>query len=109
SEISYSTVFFDDQRYNHYFRIAAGDLNGDGLEDLAAARKKGGIEVWIQTEDGSYYLNLSEELAAAESRAYDLRIVDVDGDGRDDLIAAMADIDQGAPGGIRVWLSRAPS
>ncbi len=109
SEISYTTVFYDDQRYNHYFRIAAGDLNGDGLVDLAAARKKGGIEVWIQTDDGSYYLNSPEELEQAKSRAYDLRIVDVDGDGRDDLIAIMADLEQVGPGGVRVWLSKAPS
>ncbi len=109
SEISYTTIFYDDQRYNYYFRLAAGDLNGDGLEDLAASRKKGGIEVWIQTEDGSYYLNSSEELAQVKSRAYDLRIVDVDGDGRGDLIAATADLEQGGPGGIRIWLSKAPS
>ncbi|MEN8163308.1 MAG: VCBS repeat-containing protein [Acidobacteriota bacterium] len=109
SEISYSTLFYDDQRYNYYFRIAAGDLNGDGIEDLAVSRKKGGIEIWIQTEDGSYYLNTPEELTQAESRAYDLRIVDIDGDGRGDLIAMMADLDNAGPGGIRVWLSKAPS
>ncbi len=109
SEISYSTVFYDDQRFNHYFRIAAGDINGDGLEDLAAARKKGGIEIWIQTDDGSYYLNSPEKLEGDESRAYDLRIIDVDGDGRGDLIAMMADIEKVGPGGIRVWLSKAPS
>lgn len=109
SEISYSPVFFDDQRYNHYFRIAVGDFNADGLDDLVAARKKGGLEVWIQTDDGSYYLNPSEAVAEATSRAYDLRIVDVDGDGRDDLIALMADLDSKAQGGVMVWLSKAPS
>jgi len=54
SEIDFTTVFFDDQRFNHYFRLEVGDLKGDGLEDVAASRKKGGIEIWIQVEGGLY-------------------------------------------------------
>lgn len=109
SEIKYTPIFFDSQRYNHYFRLAVGDLNGDGLDDVVASRKKGGIEIWIQTAGGSYYLNASEEIQEAKSRAYDLRIADVNGDGLGDLVAAMADLDGEAAGGIRVWLSKAPS
>ncbi len=109
SEITYSTIFFDDQRFNPYFRIAVGDLNGDGLDDLVASRKKGGLEVWIQTEDGSFYLNPSDAVAEAGGRVYDLRITDIDGDGTGDIVAAIADIDQEHLGGIRVWLSRVPS
>jgi len=109
SKITYSTIFFDDQRFNPYFRIAVGDLNGDGLDDLVASRKKGGLEVWIQTEDGSFYLNPSDSVAEADGRVYDLWITDINGDGMGDIVAAIADIDQEHIGGIRVWLSKVPS
>jgi len=97
-------IHVDDNRRNYYFRIATGDLNGDGLEDLVAGRKKGGLEVWIQASDGVFYLNQFEDLKN-EAVAYAIRIVDIDGDGNGDIVASMAERDDRS-GGVRVWMSR---
>jgi len=107
SSIEYSTIFFDDQRGAPYFRIAVGDVSGDGLDDIVTARKTGGIEVWIQTVDGDFYLNPSSALKDGIGLAYDLMVADVDHDGIGDIVAAMADLNKDLLGGVRVWLSRA--
>jgi hypothetical protein len=98
-------VYFDRSQEDYYFRVATGDFNGDGLEDIAAARRGGStpIEVWTQEEGGKYYL---ERLAGVESfgRAYDLLVHDLNGDGADDIVVTSSGGDD-TPGGVRVWIS----
>lgn len=100
-------VVMDDQRYNPYYRVVSGDVNGDGLTDLVAGRKGGGLEVYLQVEPGSWYREEAPELATT-GRPYDLHLVDIDGDGRDDLLGCFAETDQ-HPGGVWVWMTRARS
>ncbi len=88
-----------------YYRVAVGDINGDGAEDFAISRRRGGIDVFLQTEPGAFELDTSPELEPSFGTVYELTIADVNGDGRGDLIGAFADW-EGVPGGIRVWLSR---
>lgn len=97
-------VVVDDQRYNPYYRVVSGDVNGDGLTDLVAGRKGGGLEVYLQLSPGSWYREEAPELATT-GRPYDLHLVDVDGDGRDDLLGCFAETDEHA-GGVWVWLTR---
>lgn len=67
--------------------IAAGDLDGDGLDDLVWADDgKGKLRVFFQKPDGGF-----EELdEAAEpaivNRTTSVRVADVDGDGRKDVV-----------------------
>ena len=86
-----------------YVRLGIGDLNGDGLIDVVAGRKTGGLEVWIRTRDGGYVLESSPELGGS-GRAFHIKLVDMDDDGRDDIIAGFAEVEE-KPGGIRLWLT----
>jgi FG-GAP-like repeat len=86
--------------------IAAGDLNGDGLDDIvwadASAQR---LRVFFQTAGGEF-----EELAAAREPAFvnhptALRIADVDGDGRKDVVLMYQYLtgDETRAGGFRVF------
>jgi len=97
-------LLWDAERGDVFFRIAIGDLDGDGHTDFVAGRKGGGLEAYLQTEDGAFYRERGSELDGV-GRAFDIRLVDLDGDGRDDIIASC--VDQGEkPGGAYVWLTR---
>ena len=96
-------AYFDDDRTNPYVRVGIGDLNADGVTDMVAGRKLGGLEVWIGTADGGYLLEQSPEFGEL-GRVFDIHVVDINGDGRDDILAEFAMIEE-LPGGVRLWLT----
>jgi hypothetical protein len=97
-------VVWEKERNNVFFRLALGDVDGDGDTDLVAGRRKGGLEVFLQTSDGHFYREMGDELEAT-GRAFDIQLIDLDGDGSDDIVAGCAPQGEG-PGGVFVWLSR---
>lgn len=103
-DIPGKVIVMDDQKTNPYFRVAAGDLDGDGRPDLVTARKGGDIEVYLQQGGGRFVQERSPELQPV-GRPFDLHVVDVDGDGLGDIVGAFAE-HKDLPGGLRVWLSR---
>ena len=107
SKVEPQVIFFEDGRSDHYYRVAAGDLTGNGLDDVVVGRKKGGIEVWVQTSEGQFFKN-SAGVIDVTGRAYDIHLVDINGDGKDDIVAATAEI-EGGTGGVVVFLSGAGS
>jgi len=97
-------LVWDKERGDVFFRIGTGDLNGDGRTDFVAGRKSGGLEAYLQTENGDFYRERGSEFEDI-GRAFDIRLVDLDGDGHDDIIAGC--VTQGEkPGGVYVWLTR---
>ncbi len=86
--------------------LAVGDLNGDGLDDVAWADESAHrLRVFLQTKDGGF-----EELPAEREPGFvnhptSLRIADVDGDGRADVVMMFQYLtgDETRAGGFRVF------
>jgi hypothetical protein len=63
--------------------VAIGDLNHDGRNDVVIAKLGAGIEVFLQDSSG----RLSAPIEYPTPCSYQVRVADVNEDGRDDVIA----------------------
>jgi hypothetical protein len=63
--------------------VTAGDVDGDGLADLAVSPGQGGVSIWKGAGDGTFTLSGQQFAGYFPGR---VRIVDLDGDGRPDLV-----------------------
>ena len=68
-----------------------GDLDGDGKVDLVATSERGNVLVLLGDGKGGFVREESPELDPPNlCRGYGLRLVDLDGDGREEIVAGFA-------------------
>ncbi|HYH06645.1 MAG TPA: VCBS repeat-containing protein [Thermoanaerobaculia bacterium] len=87
--------------------VATGDLDGDGATDVVAALQDGRLLSF--RGDGHGSLTRDADLGPSQWRsgcsAYAVRVADLDGDRRDEVIATFASESPACPssGGVEVW------
>jgi hypothetical protein len=91
------------------FALAFGDLDGDGLDDLVFADTQlNRLRVLFQRADGTFVEMAENEEPALDSSGQCVRLVDVDGDGRLDIVLAktISSDRPGDRGGWNVYLNK---
>jgi len=73
-----------------FYGLATGDLDGDGSLDLVGLTGNGDLWVFLGDGKGGFLREQSPPKGDTGCRGYFARITDLDGDGKDELIAAFA-------------------
>ncbi|HYK03974.1 MAG TPA: VCBS repeat-containing protein [Thermoanaerobaculia bacterium] len=98
---------WSDEGNGRIMALAAGDVNGDGSADVVAGLSDGRLLTF--RGDGRAFVTRDADIPVPEWRrgcnAYTVRLADLDGDGRDEVIAGFAGESNGCTsgGGIEVW------
>ena len=96
-------LFQEKVEYQNYQAAAVGDLNGDGRNDVAVATSDGRVRVFLQGANGSFYEQRNPGLDKRGTALFDVRIADLDGDGRGELILAGSPNTEQPGGGVWVY------
>jgi hypothetical protein len=91
------------------FGMAMGDLDGDGLDDIAFADTESRrLRILFQQQDGSFVEAEESGEPQLDSPGQCVRIADLNGDGRVDVVVSetVSSISPNDPGGWKVYLNR---
>jgi len=96
-------LFQEKVEYQNYQAAGVGDLNGDGRNDIVVATSDGRVRVFLQAGNGSFYEQRNPGLDRPGTVFFDARVVDLDGDGRGELILAGSPSSEQPGGGVWVY------
>jgi len=89
-----------EQRSNPWWRLASGDINGDGRGDVVLLRHDGTMQVLLGDDNGGFVVEETPEFKPI-GRPYDVQIRDLDGDGSGEIILMTANTKK-LPGGMAI-------
>lgn len=86
--------FAFDPMYRGGVNIAAGDINGDGIDEIITVPggKNGLTEIRVYDKDGNYVIEPFDAFPDARYSEINVTTADVDDDGIDDIIALTRDV-----------------
>jgi len=109
----FQTIRVTEGEKSAFRALAARDLDGGGSVDLAAVQEDGSVRLFRGSQDLTFTLALVEPATRGRTgcSGYDIHLVDVDGDGRLEIIASFAGEPTGVSfepvtdsgGGIQAW------
>jgi hypothetical protein len=91
------------------YAIAMGDLDGDGLDDIVFPDSEANrLRIFFQKPDGSFVEMAESEEPALDSPGQCVRLADLDGDGRLDIVLSRTVVSyrETEKGGFSVWLNK---
>jgi hypothetical protein len=98
-------LFQDKVEFRNYQAAAAGDLDGDGRNDIVVASTDGRVRVFLQEANGSFYEQRNPGLDREGTAFFDVKVADLDGDRRGEVILSGSPFSERPAGGV--WVYRA--
>jgi hypothetical protein len=89
--------------YDNFKVVAVGDIDGDGRNDIAVVTSDGAVRIFLQFPDGTFYEERSPELTIGDTEPFDVRIADLYGDGKGEVIVMGSPHGTGPGGGVWVF------
>jgi len=88
-----------------FFALCASDLDGDGSVEIVGGTAEGGLKIFTLENDRWHEVKVSGLPQKGLARIYNIYVVDLNRDGREDIVVNYAMGGQTDNGGIRAFLN----